>query len=104
MTFAVTAPEYFKSGFLSVLRYYMYLLHRHIVQSITGQVVKESTLFFTLQKLGYEFKEIDKIRADSEAVNKWILANLDAQKFDAAIEILRAKYKDTIERIPLMIR
>ena len=103
MTFAATLPEYFKSGLLSVLRYYMYLLHRHSVKSITGQVVKESTLFFTLQNLGYDFKEIDKTRQDLEALNKWTLANLDNQKFDNAIQILKTKYKDTINQFPLIL-
>lgn len=103
MTFAATAPLYFKNGFLSVLRYYMYLLHRHTVKSIAGQVVKGSTSYFTLQKLQYDFKEIDRTRPDSEAVNKWTLANLDAGKFDKAIEMLRTKYTDRIQQIPLLI-
>ncbi len=107
MTFAATDPSYFKSGFLSVLRYYMYVLHRHTVKSITGQVVKESTLFFSLQKLGYNFKEIDKTRPEFEnstkTTNKWMLTNLENEKFDTAIERLKTKYKDTIKMIPLLI-
>ncbi|MFN8250781.1 MAG: hypothetical protein U0V75_02775 [Ferruginibacter sp.] len=103
MTFAATLPDYFKSGFLSILRFYMYRLHRHTVKSITGQVVKESTLYFTLQKLGYTFKEIDKTRKDLEAANNWTLANLDYKNFDSATDILRLKYKDSIAEYPLMI-
>jgi hypothetical protein len=81
----------------------MYLLHRHTAKSIAGQVVKGSALYFTLQKLQYAFKEIDRTRPDSEAVNKWTLANLDAGKFDKAIEMLRTKYKDRIQQIPLLV-
>lgn len=103
MTFATTAPHHFKSGFLSVLRYYMYFMHRHAVKSISGQVVKESTSFFALHKLDYCFKEIDGKRQDTAAVNKWVLANLEAQKFDNAIELLKTRYKDSIGQIPLMI-
>lgn len=107
MTFAATAPNYYNGGFLSVLRYYMYFLHRHTVKSISGQVVKESVLFHTLQHLGYNFKEIAKTQPSfdkaTKAVDKWMLAILDSKKFDWAIEILRTKYSETIKQYPLII-
>lgn len=103
MTFAATLPEYFKGGLLSVLRYYMYLLHRHSVKSITGQVVKGSALYFTLQGLGYHFRETGNIKQDLDAVDTWTIACLDIQDVDKAIGKLRAKYDEAIGETPLMI-
>lgn len=107
MTFAATSPQYFNAGLLSVLRYYMYVLHRHAINSISGQVVKGSSLYYSLHKMGYIFKEIDVTRPEleksSKPSNKWMLSNLSVDKIDLAIGILKAKYFESIDQIPLII-
>ena len=103
MTFAATSPVYFKNGLLSVLRYYMYILHKHSVKTITGTAVKNSSIYQTLEKFGYEFREIEKCRKEFSPVDKMLIAKIDSSKLDFAINYLKVKYEDSINRYPLVI-
>ena len=103
MTFAATNPTYFKTGLLSVLRYYMYILHRHSVKTISGTAVKNSSIYQTLEKFGYDFREIKKVRKEMSPVDTMIIAKIEACKLDFAINYLKEKYADAIDKYPLVI-
>jgi len=103
MTIAATSPDYFKTGLLSVLRYYMYLLHRHSVKSITGVAVKNSSIYKTLEKFGYEFREIELGRKELSIVEPWTIARINTCQLDFAINYLKEKYAETIMNYPLII-
>ena len=51
MTIVATNPLYFNRGVLLALRYYMYLLHKHSVKSVTGATVKDSNIYYSLKNL-----------------------------------------------------
>jgi len=103
MTFATTHPDYYGGGLMSVLRYFMYVLHKHSVKSITGHVVKNSILHTQLKNLGYEFLETDYNRQDIKTVENWMLAVLTTENVDKTIQTLKAKYASAIHEYPLVV-
>ena len=103
MTIAATHPDYYGSGFLSLLRYYMYRLHHHTVRTITGVVVNNSLLHNQLQKLGYFFLASGYQSEDLTTVDHWVLASLPADRVITALSTLRAKYAGLIHEYPLTI-
>ena len=81
----------------------MYLLHKHSVKSISGQVIKDGIVFRMIQPTGYNLKETDILRTEFEAADKWTFANLEINKIDGAMQKLKKKYRNTIEEFPLII-
>ena len=103
MAIAATNPKYLGIGALSVLRYYMYILHKHAVKSITGSTVKNSNNFKTLQKLGYEFREVATKGSDVSPIDCWTICNLNIARVDFAIKYLISKYQNVINEYPLIV-
>ena len=103
MTFAATNPMYFNTGLLSVLRYYIYVLHKHSVKTISGTAVKNSNIYKTLEKFGYDFREIEKVRKEMLPVDTMTIARIETCKLDFAINYLKEKYADTINKYPLIV-
>jgi hypothetical protein len=104
MTFAATSPAAYGGGFMSLLRYYMYRLHRHSVKSISGHVVRDSILHTQLAKLGYEFVITDYQPAHVENIDTSVLARLVIAQVETALTALRTKYAALIEEYPLIIQ
>ena len=104
LTIAATNPAYFQSGILSALRYYMYILHRHTVKTITGVAVKNSSIYKSLSNFGYEFIDVDTVGKDVVPSDCWTIAKLSSVKFDNAINLIRSKYNKTIMNYPLIIK
>lgn len=103
MSFAATSPDYFDTGLLSALRYYMYLMHKHCVKTITGVAVKDSYIYKTLHKLGYAFKDISAKAIGAVPNNTWVIAKLDVSKVDEALKYLKDTNKEVINNFPLII-
>jgi len=103
MTFASTSPKHFQNGLLSVLRYYMYIIHKHSVKTISGTAVKNSSIYNTLEKFGYEFREIEKVRKEMLPVDTMTIAKIDTAKLEFAIRYLKSKYAEVIYNFPLVV-
>jgi len=103
MTFASTSPKHFQNGLLSVLRYYMYIIHKHSVKTISGTAVKNSSIYNTLEKFGYEFREIEKVRKEMLPVGTMTIAKIDTAKLEFAIRYLKSKYAEVIYNFPLVV-
>ncbi len=103
MTFAATSPLIFKSGLNSVLRYYFYVLHQHCTKSILGTGIFDSSIYKTLEGLGYDFRFIEDLRSDLLGVDKKFIAKLDQKKYISAINAVEVKYKAVIQQYPLIV-
>lgn len=101
MTIAATHPHAFKSGFNSVLRYYMYCLHQNNVEMILGKGAYFSSIYKTLFSLGYEFVAKPLSLTSLQSEQQTFFAVLRKEKFTAAIEKVHEKNKEAISQYPL---
>lgn len=103
LTIAATHPDYFNSGILQALRYHMYLQFRDKVKSLTGVVVNHSSLFNLLTDLNYEFTSVHTLGKDIIPCDKWMIATMNIDKIEFALEYLLTKYRKVINDYPFHV-
>ena len=103
LTIGATSPNFHSLGLLSVLRYYMYVLHKHSVKSISGSVVKNSNVYYSLKQFGYKFRELETVMSDVKPNDKWTITSIETKEINFAIKYLKTKYAEQINSFPLII-